>query len=114
MMELLYVLGRNLTEEIPKPKPKPRPAERRGAAVVLLSVSGLGGGCDVANIDFPHRQQTLLPRGAMFPPARVGLIGKDGGMRTAVMREEYDKASWICPGLWVECSVALGRTFGSR
>jgi hypothetical protein len=94
MMELLYVLGRNLTEEIPKPKPKPRPAERRGAAVVLLSVSGLGGGCDVANIDFPHRQQTLLPRGAMFPPARVGLIGKDGGMRTAVMREEYDKASY--------------------
>ena len=71
MMELLYVLGRNLTEEISKPKPKPRPAERRGAAVVLLSVSGLGGGCDVANIDFPHRQQTLLPRGAMFPPARV-------------------------------------------
>ena len=54
------------------------------------------------------------PFGAMFPPARVGLIGKDGGMRTAVMREEYDKASWICPGLWVECSVALGRTFGSR
>ena len=49
------------------------------------------------------------PFGAMFPPARVGLIGKDGGMRTAVMREEYDKASWICPGLWVECSVALGR-----
>ena len=73
MMELLYVLGS------PKPKPKPRPAERRGAAVVLLSVSGLGGGCDVANIDFPHCQQTLLPRGAMFPPARVS--SDAGGVR---------------------------------